>query len=180
LLLPFSLQTAIGSYFRAILKRLATRLNAKTAMLRADVSSSRKSILKSLDLLIEKIELRLRLLIVIATEGDINRLPPHVKQKIDERLHSQAKKNAALYVTQYEDLLSRLEFSDLRELQDITLSKTLWVKFETRFGNKEALATKFDQIAGLRNGIRHSRSVDEITQKEGETGIIWFERVLRK
>jgi hypothetical protein len=149
-------------------------------MLRADETSSRKSILKSLDSRIEKIEFRLRLLIVVATEGDINRLPPHVKQKIDERLRSEAKKNAALYVTQYQDLLSRLEFSDLRQLQDITLSKTLWVKFETRFGNKEALATKFDQIAGLRNGIRHSRSVDEITPKEGEAGIIWFERVLRK
>jgi hypothetical protein len=105
MILPFSLQSAIGSYFRAILKRVVTRLNAKTAMLRADVSSSRKSILKSLDLRIQEIELRLRLLIVIATEGDINRLPPHVKQKIDERLHSEAKKNAALYVTQYEDLL---------------------------------------------------------------------------
>jgi hypothetical protein len=143
-ILPFSLQSAIGSYFRAILKRVVTRLNAKTAMLRADVSSSRKSILNNFDLRIEKIELRLRLLIVIATEGDINRLPPHVKQKIDERLHSEAKKNAALYVTQYEDLLSRLEFSDLLELQDITLSKSLWLNFQTRFGNKEALAAKFD------------------------------------
>ena len=58
------------------------------------------------------------------------------------------------------------------------MSKALWPKFQARFGNKETLDTKFDQMAELRNGIRHTRSVDQITQKEGEAGILWFERVL--
>lgn len=68
----------------------------------------------------------------------------------------------------------------LHELQDTILSKALWPKFQTRFANKETLGAKFGQLAGLRNEIRHSRSVDEITHKEGEAGIIWFERVLQK
>jgi hypothetical protein len=67
----------------------------------------------------------------------------------------------------------------LRELQDAILSAPLWSKFQGRFVNKETLVGKFNELAELRNGVRHSRSVDEITQKEGEAGIIWFERVLR-
>ena len=35
-----------------------------------------------------------------------------------------------------------------------------------------------NQLAELRNSIRHSRSVDEITEKEGEAAILWFKKVL--
>ena len=34
--------------------------------------------------------------------------------------------------------------------------------------------------AELRNGIRHSRTVDEITRKEGEASLLWFNKVLSK
>ena len=50
-------------------------------------------------------------------------------------------------------------------------------RFEGRFANKETLGKRFGQLADLRNGIRHSRSVDEITCKEGEAAILWFEQV---
>src|SRR5436309_12962704 len=52
-------------------------------------------------------------------------------------------------------------------------SKTLWPQFEARFAAKEALITKFDQLAELRNSIRHSRAVSEIVRKEGEAAILW-------
>ena len=32
----------------------------------------------------------------------------------------------------------------------------------------------------LCNGIRHSRSVDEVTRKEGEAAILWFWEVLKQ
>ncbi len=54
----------------------------------------------------------------------------------------------------------------------------LWPLFANRFATKEALIAKFDQLAELRNGIRHSRSVDAIARKEGEAAILWFQRVL--
>jgi hypothetical protein len=44
----------------------------------------------------------------------------------------------------------------------------------------ETLSAKFGQLAELRNGIRHSRAVDEITRKEGEAAIPWFEQVLAR
>jgi hypothetical protein len=36
------------------------------------------------------------------------------------------------------------------------------------------------QLADLRNAIRHSRAVDEVTRKFGEGAIIWFRQVLAK
>ena len=48
-----------------------------------------------------------------------------------------------------------------------------------RFKNKEALATKFGQLAEMRNSIRHSRTLSEIARKEGEAALLWFEDVLK-
>ena len=58
------------------------------------------------------------------------------------------------------------------------VSKSLWPRFEPWFRSKEALSVKFNQLAELRNGIRHSRTVDEITRKEGEASILWFRQAL--
>ena len=37
---------------------------------------------------------------------------------------------------------------------------------------------KFGRLAEFRNGIRRSRSVDEVKRKEGEAAILWFKQVL--
>ena len=73
-----------------------------------------------------------------------------------------------------------MEYFDLRELQDTIAGKVAWPLFEARFSTKESLAGKFDQLADLRNGIRHSRTVSEIVRKEGEAAILWFKEVLSK
>lgn len=133
--------------------------------------------LRELDARIEAVELALRRGIDEALGGDPGQLPPHVSQKIEERLQAAVKKNAALDGDRYEALAGKLEYADLRELQDSITSRALWDRFEPRFANKETLARRFGQLADLRNGIRHSRSVDEITRKEGEAAILWFEQV---
>jgi len=134
--------------------------------------------LRELDAQIEAIELALRCLIVSALANDPGLLPPHVLQKIEERLASAARKNPALDHARYEVLDGKLEYADLRELQDTILSKALWPQFTQRFANKDVLSKRFDQIAELRNGIRHSRTVTEIVRKEGEAALLWFEQVL--
>ena len=136
--------------------------------------------LRELDEQVEGIELALREQMVATLEDDAERLPPHVLQKADERIQVAAKKNANIELDQYKQLRRRLEYCDLRELQDTILNKRLWQVFEKRFANKETLSAKFGQLAGLRNGIRHSRSVDEVTRKEGEAAILWFKQVLAR
>ena len=45
-----------------------------------------------------------------------------------------------------------------------------------RYGVAEAYRDILPQP--VRNGIRHSRTVDEVTRKEGEAAIVWFKQVL--
>ena len=120
----------------------------------------------------------LRGLIGKALDGDAAKLPPHVLQKIDERLQAAFKKNPALDANHYGTLVGKLEYADLRELQDTLTSRALASLFHPRFPNKETLVKRFDQLAELRNGIRHSRTVDEVTRKEGEASLLWFNQVL--
>jgi len=54
----------------------------------------------------------------------------------------------------------------------------LWSQFEPTFKDKNVLSQRFSQLAELRNRLRHSRSVDAISKKEGEASILWFEKVL--
>lgn len=87
-------------------------------------------------------------------------------------------KNPAFDIEKYQSFFGLLEYFDLRELQDTIISKSVWEKFKSKFLNKESLILKFDQLAELRNSIRHSRSVDEINCKEGEAAILWFSKLL--
>jgi hypothetical protein len=128
--------------------------------------------LRELDQKVEDVELALRSRISDTLGGDASRLPPHVIQKAEERILAAAKKNAILDPDEYKVLARRLEYCDLRELQDTILSKALWPDFATCFLNREALATKFGQLSEIRNSIRHSRTVDEITRMEGEAAIL--------
>lgn len=134
--------------------------------------------LRELDVQVEHVELGLRACIAAALGDASAQLPTHVKQKVDERLQKAAKRNPAMNLQEYGLLARQLEFADLRELQDTIASKALWGSFQKRFGNKELLAIRFGQLAELRNGIRHSRTVDDITRKDGEAAILWFTQVL--
>ena len=93
--------------------------------------------LRELDAQVEAVELSLRRTIDQALGGSAVALPPHVLQKIDERLQTAARKNAALDLNYYQTLGGRLEYADLREVQDVILSKTIWPLFQTRFANND-------------------------------------------
>ncbi len=136
--------------------------------------------LRELDADVEKVELRLRALISEKLGDDSAQLPPHVVQKVNERIGRALKKNAAMDGDRYATIVGMLEYFDLREVQETITARSLWPIFETTFANKDALATKFDQLAELRNGIRHSRAVNHVTRMEGEASILWFNQVLNK
>jgi hypothetical protein len=136
--------------------------------------------LRELDQQTENVELSLRSVIVDILAGDTAQLPPHVNQKAFDRIEGAAKRNPSIDPQECAQLAKRLEYCDLRELQDIILSKASWPLFEPHFASasKEILMGKFAQLAELRNTIRHSRAVDEITRKEGEAAILWFSKIL--
>ena len=133
--------------------------------------------LRELDGKVESIELRLRSLLRKMLGDNPAQIPQHVAQKVEERISRALKKNASMDAGQYATVAGMLEYFDLREIQDTIVAKPLWPHFEPSFATKESLATKFDQLAELRNGIRHSRSVSEVTRMEGEASILWFNQV---
>ncbi|MDP7559562.1 MAG: hypothetical protein QF745_03365, partial [Planctomycetota bacterium] len=136
--------------------------------------------LRELDHAIEAVELELRRSVASSLVNDSDRLPPHVAKRIDEMIQRTAKKNVVVDIQDYTTLEAKLTYADLRELQEIITSKATWDCFKSRFINKETLNGKFDQLAELRNSIRHSRAVTEIVRKEGEAAILWFKEVLNK
>jgi hypothetical protein len=138
------------------------------------------SVLRELDAKVEEVELALRKAVASALDNDVSMLPSHVNQKVDERIQAAIRKNSAIDVDYYQSLAGRLEYIDLREIEATIVNKALWGRCQRRFGSKENLTTRFNQLAELRNGIRHSRTVDEVTRKDGEAAILWFEGILRR
>lgn len=134
--------------------------------------------LRELDAEVEAVELGVRTLVVTRLNGDHELLPPHVGQKISDRLAAAARRNPTLSGERYETLVGMLEFADLRELQDTISSRSLWDRFEDVFSTKEQLGSRFNQLGELRNAIRHSRSVDQVTQWDGEAALAWFSQLL--
>jgi hypothetical protein len=130
--------------------------------------------LRELDGQIEQVELGIRRVIVDRLDGDTALLPSHVSQRIGERLVAASRRNPTMEESYYGTLNGMLEYADLRELQDTIASKALWDRFAHVFSTKEQLAMRFNQLGELRNAIRHSRSVDEVTRRDGEAALAWF------
>ena len=136
--------------------------------------------LRQLDDRVQSVERGLRVAIDRALEHDSARLPPHVAQRTDDRLALRARREPRSGARDVPTLLERLSYADLRELQDVITAKGAWPSLQPQFVNKEVTVGKFDQLAELRNGVRHGRDVDEITRKEGEAALLWFEAALRE
>lgn len=132
---------------------------------------------------IEQIELKLRNLLAeklnVAAELDAYQefVPQHLKDKSEARIKSWLTKNPGEYKSQFLRLRRRLDFFDLQEYADLISSKINWPLFEEVFGSKGNLQIRFNQIAELRNGIRHSRGATVSAINDGEAAISWFDSV---
>ena len=103
----------------------------------------------------------------------------HIREKVDGRLLNWLMKNPGEDSSQFKNIRRKLDFFDLQEYKDVVVSKHVWQLFESNFGSKSVLENRFNQLAELRNSIRHSRDLTEATLKDGEAAISWFNSVLR-
>ena len=133
--------------------------------------------LRKLDSEVTAVELGLRVLIADRLGNDPTRLPARILQKINDRTPQPSSTLAGL-----------LEYSDLQDLKEVILSKHRWEGsdgkslkelFQDNFGKDQALLdARFNHFVKLRNAIRHVRTADEITLKDGEAAILWLQKVL--
>lgn len=136
--------------------------------------------LREIDARIEQVEIALRDLLVNRLGDDPAAIPPHIWPNVEKRIQTAVRKSPFVKEEELTQLGKQLEYFDLRELQQTIASKATWDRFAPICATKEALEVKFNQLAELRNGIRHSRTVDEVTRKEGEAAILWFDQCLRR
>jgi len=134
---------------------------------------------------IERIEISLRDILSerleLACEIDAydELVPNHVKEKVNGRIKTWLGKNPGEDKTQFLQLRRRMDFFDLQEYKDMITSKPAYPSFEELFGSKGTLEVRFNQLAELRNSLRHSRDVNDATIKDGEAAIAWFSSIIR-
>lgn len=133
--------------------------------------------LRGLDEAVEQIELCLRTLIATRLNDDLGEVPSHVRQKMDPKIAAELKRNPGSDPDRYKPLLHALEFADITELLSI-MTASGEQRFKDVFPTNDLLVTRFGQLCGLRNPIRHSRTVSEIARHDGEAAIKWFEQAL--
>ncbi len=136
--------------------------------------------LRQLDERIEDIELSFRRLIADTVGPDPKVFPSHIADKANQRIQRLLRKDATKRGENYQNSDAILEFFDLRELEGVIVSKDLWNRFEPKVGQKQVFQNRMSQLAELRNSIRHSRSTDDVVEKEGEAAIVWFESLLNE
>jgi hypothetical protein len=141
-----------------------------------DAARPRDPQLVRLDERVENVELQLRTLIGERL-GDLTKLPRHILDAVTTRRAADHRRNPGLADAEGDGAL--LEYCDLRELQDILTSKDLWPRWDSVFGTKEQLNSRFAQLAALRNALRHSRHPDDVTKKDGEAALLWFAGVVK-
>ena len=134
--------------------------------------------LRELDARIERVELATRELISAKLNDDPDQVPQHVQQRVQERIDQQLRKQPGLDQSGFNSLRRWLEYADLRELEDLIISKAVWDLFATVFNNKPQVQYRFGQLGDLRNAIRHNRTVSEVVRKDGEAALLWFELAL--
>ncbi len=159
---------------------IADRLNAFLGTQgRGRPEPIRDPVLRQLDDRVEAVELDLRRVVVERLDGDASRLPPHISESVAGKIRAASRKNPAA-ADGHASLDRQLQFCDFRELQAVITAKALWITFEPVFGTKETFDIRCGQLADLRNTIRHSRPLDDVTRKDGEAALIWFGRALAR
>lgn len=137
--------------------------------------------LEKLDKEIEKVELSLREMIIgkvgISSREDVKeKLPSNIYDKLNQKISRERKRNPSAVEENIEKATYWIQFTDLQELQQVITSKQYWQEFEGNFGSKDKLTNEFNDMANLRNAIRHSREADQITKMKGEASILWLQQ----
>lgn len=164
-----------SSDYEDFLEQRQKTIKEKISSLFTQVVLDLSPTLSNLNEKIEEVELELRLLITSTLSEKIDKIPQHIMRRVTERIESDISKNPAKTKEDFQKISKKLPYFDLRDLEQTIVSKSNWPYFEPIFQNKEMLSIRFNQLATLRNSIRHSRYVDEIAINDGKAAIYWFQ-----
>jgi hypothetical protein len=172
----------VSNYDRFLARRrelIADRLNTFLGTNVADmIGCSSDPYIRDLDSQIERVEVAIRRLVAAELAVDATPLPGHISSKVQEKISGVVRRDPST-AAGLKSLDAQLHYTDFRDLQDIVTAKVLWPRFEQVFGTKEGFNARCTQLAELRNTIRHSRPLNDVTRMDGEAALRWFSRILR-
>ena len=102
-------------------------------------------------------------------------VPSDIRVVVEQRIESQVKAHP-YELEKYSSLEGKLNFLDIMDYSKIILSN--WNIFAGIFSSKGELEKHFLALKHYRNGVKHSRDMNPVVQKNGEASVLWFESVL--
>jgi hypothetical protein len=111
-------------------------------------------------------------------DNDPSVIPDHILLKVNEKVDRALRKDPLADQVYYNTTEGKLEYFDLRECQQLMTTKSMWERFSGVFSHKETMIKRYDQLAELRNTLRHARSLNDVVRMEGEAAIRWFKDIL--
>ncbi len=107
-------------------------------------------------------------------------IPVSIQNNVNKRIQSFVRNHPNTSTDNFRDITNCLQFFDLMEYKDLISNGKYWDLFEKKFITKQLLEKHFGQLSNLRNTLRHSREMTELTLAEGNASIIWFNMALEK
>ena len=101
-------------------------------------------------------------------------IPSDIKAAVEIKISHEKKKQPYKEDSAFPNL-EKLSFLDVMDYFKIIISN--WVYFSDIFGSKPELERHFTALKEYRNYIKHNRKMDEVTKRNGEAAVLWFERV---
>ncbi len=102
-------------------------------------------------------------------------VPSDIRSVVVKKIEHEKKKHPYLRDVDYSNE-EKLAFLDIMDYFKIILSN--WTYFSEIFGSKSELEKHFSSLKEYRNCLKHNRKMDEITKKNGEAAVLWFERII--
>ena len=102
-------------------------------------------------------------------------VPKDVRDVADKRIAADLIKHP-YNETKYINCRERLNFLDMVNYLSIIQSK--WWLFEHIFKSKGEVKKHLLALNDYRNAIKHNRKIDPVCKKNGEAGILWFEKIV--
>jgi len=102
-------------------------------------------------------------------------VPGAVQENINKKYKSHLKNNPKAQTTELNPRFL-LDFCDMTDYCSLMFNN--WSLFEERFGSRNELQKRFDNLIKLRNVIMHNRQIDSVTRKEGEAAIEWIDSAI--
>lgn len=105
-------------------------------------------------------------------------VPSEVRENAEKRIGEALAKFPDLKKEEFRSHRRKLDYCNVMDYFTIMSTGANWPAFQPIFRKKDQLQRYMSGLNEYRNVVMHSRQMSELTEKNGEAALIWFETVL--